>query len=83
MSSTTDPLPPLGTAAHLPPGGLIVIAWSGVVLAGAFGECIFGASARRSGAYLPLRDVFGSERRLISAHSSCLVLVALSLESRY
>ena len=50
MSSTIDRLPPLGTAAHLPPGGLIAVAWSGVVLAGAFGECVFGASARRSGA---------------------------------
>ncbi|KAF6217597.1 hypothetical protein HO133_006699 [Letharia lupina] len=36
MSSTTGPPSPLGTAAHLPPGGLIAIAWSSVVLAGAF-----------------------------------------------
>lgn len=36
MSSTTGPLPPLGTAAHLPPGGLIAIAWCSVALAGAF-----------------------------------------------
>ena len=31
----------LGTAAHLPPGGLVVIAWCGVGVAGGFGE--FGA----------------------------------------
>ena len=43
MSSTADRLPPLGTAAHLPPGGLIAVAWSGVALAGAFGECVFGS----------------------------------------
>lgn len=41
MSSTTGPLPPLGTAAHLPPGGLITIAWCGVALAGVFGMQIF------------------------------------------
>ena len=40
MSSTTGPPHPLGTAAHLPPGGLIAIAWSCVVLAGAFGMSI-------------------------------------------
>lgn len=36
MSSTTGPPPPLGTAAHLPPGGLIAVAWFSVALAGAF-----------------------------------------------
>ncbi len=29
-------LPPLGIAQHLPPGGLIAIAWSSIVLAGMF-----------------------------------------------
>ena len=38
MSSAPDPLPPLGIAAHLPPGALIAIAWVSVGLAGAFGR---------------------------------------------
>lgn len=43
MSSTTDPLPPLGTAAHLPSGGLIAIVWFSVVFAGGFGKWILRA----------------------------------------
>ena len=37
MSSIADSLVPLGTAAHLPPGGLIAVVWCCVIVAGAFG----------------------------------------------
>ena len=47
----------LGTAAHLPPGGLVAIAWCSVGVAGGFGEwacCFFlgGCGGGRWGGFL-------------------------------
>lgn len=79
MSSTTGPYPPQGTAAHLPPGGLIAIVWSSVVLAGVFGMYMFGATISNSGSLFELQSKVW-EQKALAIHLSCLDAWAFALK---